>query len=254
MATFNARPTNQTDTGTAAHDVMNGGKGNDTLSGLGGNDTINGGADNDILIGGAGNDTMSGGSGADIFRFHLPTTTVETFTFTQGPNPESLTFNAFANQYGDWLDTLPDVDHDGHAWAQFGIGGSDLESSFIDFDPDPDNDPSDGITTLTTTAFGTFAFSGGPINAIGEVTATTVTGGETGRDVITDFRWGQDTLDLGDLGLTQAQFEQQYKVTQADVNHDGKLDTIFGLVDDSWSVTLLSVSGHTVDDFYGFAS
>jgi Ca2+-binding RTX toxin-like protein len=55
-----------------------GGSGNDTitgsavanrLDGQGGNDTITAGAGNDVVIGGAGNDTMDGGSGNDAFIF-----------------------------------------------------------------------------------------------------------------------------------------------------------------------------------------
>ncbi len=90
MAIFKARPGDQNEHGTADRDIMNGGRGNDTLSGLGGNDKLSGGADNDILIGGAGDDLMTGGSGADTFRFTLPTTTVETITFTPSPNDGTI--------------------------------------------------------------------------------------------------------------------------------------------------------------------
>jgi hypothetical protein len=197
---------------------------------------------------------MTGGSGADTFSFKLPTTTVETFTFIPSANDGSLTFTQLINEHYAWVNSLPDIDGDGISWS--GIGGSADPGPgvYLILDPDADNDPSDGITTLATGSATGYPISQGTFYLIGEVTATTVTGGETGQDVITDFVWGQDTLALGDLNLTEEEFEAQFKVTQTDVNHDGKLDTIFGLADDSWTVTLLGVSGHAVDNFYGFAS
>ncbi|MEO0407204.1 MAG: spondin domain-containing protein [Cyanobacteria bacterium P01_A01_bin.135] len=52
-------------TGSAEEDAINGRSGNDTLSGLGGDDTLRGARGNDVLIGGGGADTLIGGQGDD---------------------------------------------------------------------------------------------------------------------------------------------------------------------------------------------
>ncbi len=51
--------------GTAAVDRIDGGGGNDTIDGLGGGDGLRGSAGNDQLVGGAGNDTLEGGGDND---------------------------------------------------------------------------------------------------------------------------------------------------------------------------------------------
>jgi Ca2+-binding RTX toxin-like protein len=65
------RPTysNNTLTGTAQGDSIDGIDGNDAVSGLAGNDTLAGGVGNDTLTGGAGNDTLAGGAGRDSYVF-----------------------------------------------------------------------------------------------------------------------------------------------------------------------------------------
>lgn len=55
--------------GTAARDVLFGGKGADVLRGYNGNDDLSGGAGDDILDGGFGDDTLRGGAGRDLFDF-----------------------------------------------------------------------------------------------------------------------------------------------------------------------------------------
>lgn len=67
----------ETLTGTALNDVLDGGFGNDIVHGLNGDDTLkggfgqdtlNGGAGNDILDGGFDNDTLNGGNGNDTLQ------------------------------------------------------------------------------------------------------------------------------------------------------------------------------------------
>ena len=60
---------NDTITGDAASNSLQGGDGNDTIFGLGGNDVITGGNGADRLVGGAGNDTLNGDVGSDTFVF-----------------------------------------------------------------------------------------------------------------------------------------------------------------------------------------
>lgn len=59
-------PQDDTLTGRAVADRMDGGDGNDTLLSRGGNDTVAGGRGNDRVDAGAGNDSVSGGEGNDL--------------------------------------------------------------------------------------------------------------------------------------------------------------------------------------------
>jgi Ca2+-binding RTX toxin-like protein len=55
--------------GGAGNDTLLGGAGADLLDGGTGHDSLNGGEGNDTLLGGAGNDTLNGGAGIDLFSF-----------------------------------------------------------------------------------------------------------------------------------------------------------------------------------------
>jgi Ca2+-binding RTX toxin-like protein len=58
-------PADDTLTGTAAANTIDGGEGNDTIRSLGGDDTVSGGQGNDRVDGGAGSDRIAGGEGDD---------------------------------------------------------------------------------------------------------------------------------------------------------------------------------------------
>jgi len=75
---------------------------------------------------------------------------------------------------------------------------------------------------------------------------------EDGFDTIHDFAWGEDMLELNGLaGLTLDDFTNLFKATETDTDNDGVFDdTTLALADDSWSVTLENVTGHTVTEFY----
>jgi serralysin len=75
---------NDTITGNALANVLQGGDGNDQLFGGAGNDTLQGGAGNDTLQGGAGTDNLWGGAGADVFVF---TAVSESKSWTAPPMP-----------------------------------------------------------------------------------------------------------------------------------------------------------------------
>ena len=85
---------------------------------------------------------------------------------------------------------------------------------------------------------------------------TTVVNDDDGFDTIIQFEWGVDQLELNGLeALDQAEFESLFKLTETERDTDGDgqgdtLDTTLALADDSWGVTLLDVSGHTLTDFY----
>ncbi|MBB6564111.1 Ca2+-binding RTX toxin-like protein, partial [Acidovorax soli] len=59
---------NDTLTGSAGDDVIDGGGGNDTIYGRGGNDSLSGGTGEDYLDGEGGNDTLNGGAGNDTLN------------------------------------------------------------------------------------------------------------------------------------------------------------------------------------------
>ncbi|CAK27795.1 Uncharacterized protein wiht hemolysin-type calcium-binding regions [Synechococcus sp. RCC307] len=56
--------------GNNANNTLNGNSSNNNLDGGAGNDSLQGASGNDQLIGGAGNDTLNGGSGRDTAVFH----------------------------------------------------------------------------------------------------------------------------------------------------------------------------------------
>ncbi len=87
--------------GTAAGDVLAGGKGFDMLTGNGGNDRLLGGDRSDMLHGGRGNDTMVGGDGTDIFYFD--------FAPTQGGVDHIADFNRRKDLIGIAGDLFPNV-------------------------------------------------------------------------------------------------------------------------------------------------
>jgi Ca2+-binding RTX toxin-like protein len=256
--------------GGLGDDILNGGSGDDSLVGGGGNDKLHGGAGADVFVGGAGDDELSGGGGADLFRYEFTfggsSTVVQHFDFTPNPGGDGkLQQNELASPFSNFLNSsIPDLDGDGvveWVWAPNGVPGV-LSVTILE---GPDADPTDGVTTVTTAnplTVSIFKNDGRPANDATDnydarVTVTTVTEGPPasadGHDVIDGFKWGEDTLDLTGLsGLTQAQFQTYFQVTQTDVDLDGVTDTVFGLVDGTWSVTLLGVSGHALGDFWGF--
>jgi Ca2+-binding RTX toxin-like protein len=88
-----------------------------------------------------------------------------------------------------------------------------------------------------------------------------------GYDVITDFELGTDHLQVlagsNPVAMTVDQVSQFLKLTEADVNGDGKADTVVTVdyydasgvhwTDDTTSITLLGVSGGTVAQLFASA-
>lgn len=87
---------NDTFTGKASLDRIDGGKGNDVLSGNAGNDALVGGVGNDTLSGGIGNDVLTGGAGID----HLDT----------GTGVDKLIYTAVADSTDAKYDTVSNFD------------------------------------------------------------------------------------------------------------------------------------------------
>jgi Ca2+-binding RTX toxin-like protein len=59
---------NDSITGTSAHEILVAGQGDDTVNGAGGDDVVQGGAGNDSINGGGGADSLDGGSGHDVLQ------------------------------------------------------------------------------------------------------------------------------------------------------------------------------------------
>lgn len=277
MATYNATPGAQKISAGDTNDVLNGGKGNDVLDGGAGDDILNGGAGadelyggegndklhggsgDDILVGGAGDDVLVGGSGADTFKFHFSVTagsggqwTLKTFSnklFTNG-----ITQNNLNSQYNDWLaENFVDTDGDDdpeYVWNQNSSTDPVTVSETIPTTPANGDlkievvDPaavvlSNGHTRYYDQTINIYEY---------QVEETVVTSGD-GHDLIMDFNRSQgDKLDFS--SLTQAQFEQFFKVTLVDVTGDDIADntviTIDG--DSSWSITLVGVTEFSTAD------
>ena len=166
-----ASANNDTLTGTAAANTLNGLAGHDFLKGRGGADTLNGGDGGDFLEGGVGNDKINGNAGIDIANYGDSATAVtvdlrgdtaaDKDTAKRGTETDTLTgiegaITAGGNDrlYGD----------NGNNWFQGG-GGKDT-------------------------------FTGGAGRDLYDYNLTSASPVGSGRDVITDFVHLQDDIDL----------------------------------------------------------
>lgn len=167
--------------GGFGRDFLNGGRGNDILLGEAGRDTLFGGRGDDLMRGGADRDTMDGGSGAD---------------------------EMFGGAGSD--DMLGRADNDvmhggsGNDWM-FGANGDDLLNG------DAGNDfviGGNGVDDLNGGAGDDWMFGGEDADVFRFDK-------DSGRDGISDFEQGVDTLVLddglwGEAGLTHAQVLERY--------------------------------------------
>lgn len=197
--------------GNAAGNILRGGGGNDRILGNGGNDTLHGGMGNDTLIGGAGNDRLFGNEGAD----HLTDMLGDNW-MSGGMGNDRLTAGAGRDTlYGDMGDDiiLAGAGDD----LIFGGPGSDTIRAGAG------NDRAEG-------GLGNDLLDGGPgrdtllgqqgndtiIGGLGQDVLTGGMGADVFRfnsvadsargfaDLITDFRPGEDLIDLRALNLTFA--------------------------------------------------
>ncbi|WP_349573231.1 calcium-binding protein, partial [Azotobacter salinestris] len=182
--------------GTSSIDNLTGGSLDDTIIGRSGNDVINGGGGNDTLNGGAGNDILDGGAGVDILDLSDASAGI-TFTLVQSSNNTTVNLSGV----GLGTDTYRNVE---------GVQGSDFADTLTG---------SSGNDILIG-GLGNDTLIGGSgddilIGGQGDDILTGGSGadtfiwrsGDTGNDVITDFKPGEgDTLDLSDLlqGATES--------------------------------------------------
>lgn len=238
-------------------------------------DSLTGDALANVLQGGAGDDTMTGNGAEDVFRFSFdleqgsgggsaPLSFGDWLTTEHALNIGNLHQNEFVQNYKEWLGYLAEELRENHGFDTI------PENARVSFKQN-DSGSTPTIEGLSQAELG---------EIFGDVTAISVKTGKTsqeryysdidtnsglwggssedtltsgdGFDTIVDFVWGTDQLEfdgLADLSLDQ--FAGFFDVTQEDVNGDGTTDTVLALADDTWEVTLLDVSGHTVDEFYG---
>jgi Ca2+-binding RTX toxin-like protein len=256
------------DDGFGGVDVLNaienvtGSSWGDNLTGDGNGNALNGGAGDDTITGAAGNDTLVGGSGADVFGYSFTLTPGEGETqyFTDffaarggqvvsGEVANGTSQGQFSSLYTQWLEML--IRDHGLGTAVLDLG----QNSGINGTPVIEN---------MTGEFGereSFTWnSGSPKKTVVHerwYSDSWSTGGEPtaaspdGLDTIVDFSWGTDQLQFDGLaGVTLDDFVGMFNAVQGDADGNGSTDTVLSLADDSWSVTLLDVSGHSTTDFY----
>ncbi len=247
-------PTSSAIDGTGGIDTL---VGIENVTGSAFDDFLTGDDFANVLQGGAGNDTLAGNGGTDVFKYAFDLTQGggETFSFTQffaahggsvvnGEVADGTSQGQFSSLYTQWLQSL-------------GLTVQDLGQ----------NSGPDGVPVVE-----------GPDGTFGERESFTWTSGSAknpvvherwysdtwstgeGQDIVTsdddfdtivDFDFTVDKLEFNGLdGLTLDQFASFFDVTETDVDGNGTVDTVLALADGTWGVTLLDVSGHTVDDFY----
>lgn len=223
--------------------------GNDTIHGGAGDDHINAGAGNDNVWGDAGDDLLNGNGGADVFHYTFSVGTGSGGTSTFGGfddgSDDELSQTEFVHQYDVWLESLgADLNNDGVIDVQNNGGSATtpptVEGYFGTFSSKT------AIEVYTGPNASTRYYSGSASTAGVE----TVTSAD-GHDTIADFHVGLDSLSMANLSLAQflAHFEMD---DSADVNGDLVMDTVISISgDETFSITLLGVSGYELGDFYG---
>ncbi|NKD78094.1 calcium-binding protein, partial [Haematospirillum sp. H1815] len=218
--------------GEDGNDTLYGGAGNDTLDGGAGNDTLDGGAGNDKLYGSAGNDTLDGGDGSDTASYWDKSAPVK--VTLRGAEEATVYVDGVAE------DTLRNIEHVGGGDGNDELTGDDKDNKLIGragndtLDGGAGNDTlygGAGNDTLRGSA-GNDTLDGGDGNdrlyggagndrLYGEAGNDTLEGGmgsdtliggdgddrfvygsaaETVGDVITDFKAGEDRIDLSGVG------------------------------------------------------
>ena len=228
----------------AGNDIISGVDGNDTIDGGSGNDTLYGRNDNDTIIGGSGNDSLYGGSGID--------------TLSGGSGRDYL-------DGGSGVDTA-DYSYSTAGWfadLQSGYASNSSEGfehlrNFENFDAGRGGDIVRGTSgaNVIDGGFGNDTLEGRAGNDIliagaGHDTLTGGSGADTfvfdnwydsDRDVVTDFEYGIDTLDLS---ATRIDSFAELAALSTQFNDDLIIDTGgFG------SITLQNtkLAGLSVDD------
>jgi len=192
--------------GTSAADVISGGAGNDQMFGGAGSDVLVGGEGNDTLVGGAGQDTLTGGGGSDTFIWNIKDgsdvikdfdPSKDTICIPGARSWEQVLANVNTSRFQAPNQTT--ITFDGAKLVIEGIKPADLKPEWFGF-------MHEGNETLTGGASDD-AFDGEGGNDVlngggGNDVLTGGSGNDTfvydpangGKDVIADFRIGQDKI------------------------------------------------------------
>ena len=165
---------NDTLTGTAAANTLNGQAGHDFLKGLGGADTLNGGDGGDFLEGSAGNDRINGGTGIDTVNYGDSSTRV---VVDLRGDAASDTDTA---KRGSETDTLTGIE------GAIGGGGNDVFYG-------------DNAANWFQGGLGKDTFTGGSRRDSYDYNLTSASPEGASRDVITDFDHLVDKIDLAGI-------------------------------------------------------
>lgn len=256
--------------GQQGDDSLYGEAGNDTLHGQEGDDSLDGGDGDDRLTGHEGDDTLTGGTGADSFHYSFEVVEGEAASerFTDWLTANGM--GAYVGEDGQLLDGTGQGTFSSQytAWLEYLVGKYDLaggQAYSIELNQTTSGVPSiwvDGVDVLAgqLSEGEDFTFTTGrtlqtryysDLFSFGSGLTASST---DGHDTITDFVRGEDILDFS--GLTAAQFDELFGIAQTDADDDGAIDdtvlTITG--DDSWSLTLVGVTGFNPDSDIQFAT
>lgn len=251
-------------------DSLYGDAGDDILHGQEGDDSLAGGDGDDRLTGHEGDDTLTGGAGADSFHYSFEVVEDEAVSerFTDWLIANGM--GGYVGEDGQLLDGTGQGTFSSQytAWLEYLVGKYDLaggQSYSIELNQTTTGVPSvwvDGMDVLAgqLSEGEDFTFTTGrtlqtryysDLFSFGSGLTATST---DGHDTITDFVQGEDILDFS--GLTAAQFDELFGIAQTDADDDGAIDdtvlTISG--DDSWSLTLVGVTGFNPDSDIQFAT
>ena len=214
--------------GGAGNDQIYGGAGNDTLYGGAGNDQIDGGSGNDVIYDGAGNDTVTAGDGNDTIFAGAPGiksytggSGVDTIDFSTSPS--AIDVDASKRMFTTAASSSTPLSGTVNGIERF--VGTQFDDTFKGgkannfFDGGAGNDTFRGMG-------GTDVFTGGTgkDTFVWFVKDVTQNGTFLGADTITDFRSGEDQLNL-------SEFVKAFPATTP-------LDSIVRATDSSFGTTL----------------
>jgi len=225
------------------------------IAGTSADDTLQGTELDDSIDGMGGNDTLEGLAGADAFHYAFTLTPAASSTFSGwlaekglAPLADGTTSQSFlAKNYTKWLSSLVKendlgTDVDGNGKIKVNINQNDPDGT-----PIIEGMTEDELTAMFGDRLSLDVKTGKTTHerwysdsiTLGSDAVTS----DSGMDVITDFDAAEgDTLHM--TGITLADYEAMFTITEADVNADTAVDTVITLATDaSWSLTLVGVTG-----------
>ncbi len=215
---INANGNNDSVSGGDGNDTINGGDGNDTISGDADNDSLIGGNGNDSIDGGAGVDTINGGSGNDTIAYDPADTTVaggdgsgDWLILPNGSHTVNLSLSDQVTSSGGTATGFEHVDATavafpnavsltGNSSANMLLGGSGYD--FISGGSGNDTLSGGAGSDTITGGSGTDSLSGGGADGFEDYfdfNATSETPVGSSHDVITDFEFAKDFIDVNTI-------------------------------------------------------